>query len=76
MKHPKKLTTFSILILFSLILSLVFPINVLADDATPPPVETPEVVPRQNPQQPKHRLSLKNQIAEPVLTVPASLKYQ
>src|SRR6266508_3913482 len=45
MKRTKKLTIFSIVILFSLIFSLVLPISVLADDTTPPPVETPEVLP-------------------------------
>ena len=44
MQRTKQLSIFSI-VLFSLILSLVFPNNVLADDATPPPVETPVVLP-------------------------------
>ncbi len=45
MKRTRKLTFFSIVILFSFIISLVFPMSALADDATPPPVETPQVVP-------------------------------
>ena len=45
MKYTKKLSVFSIVLLFSLISSLVFPSSVLADDTTPPPAETTEVVP-------------------------------
>ena len=45
MKSIKKLTFVSVVILSSLILSLVFPISVLADDATPPAEATPEVLP-------------------------------
>ena len=45
MKNIKKLTFVSVVILSSLILSLVFPISVLADDATPPAEETSEVLP-------------------------------
>ncbi len=43
MKYAKKFTIFSIIVLFSLISSLVFPISALADDTTPPPADTPEV---------------------------------
>src|SRR6266498_3564082 len=42
MKHAKKFTIFSVIVLFSLLSSLIFPIGVLADDSTPPPVNTPE----------------------------------
>ena len=42
MKSTKKLTIFSIVLLFSLISSIVFPITALADDTTPPPGETSE----------------------------------
>src|SRR5215216_767185 len=42
MKTTKQLTIFSIVLLFSLISSIVFPITVLADDTTPPPGETSE----------------------------------
>src|SRR5215216_5857789 len=45
MKSIKKLSVVSIVILFSLIASLVFPISVLADDATPPAEATSEVLP-------------------------------
>src|SRR5687767_1617848 len=45
MQNTKKLTVLSMVVLFSLILSLMFPISVLADDTTPPPAETPEVLP-------------------------------
>ena len=45
MKRTRKLTFFSIVILFSFVISLVFPISALAEDATPPPVETPQVTP-------------------------------
>jgi len=45
MKNTKKLTVLSMIVLFSLIVALIFPISVLADDTTPPPAETPEVLP-------------------------------
>src|SRR6266498_2910032 len=45
MKYTIKLNILSIVILFSLISSIVFPTSVLADDTTPPPAETSEVSP-------------------------------
>ena len=45
MKHTRKLTVLSIVLLFSLFSSIVFPTRVLADEPTPPPAETSEVQP-------------------------------
>jgi hypothetical protein len=42
--HNNKVTISSLVILLSLMLSLVFPTGVLADDNTPPETETAEVV--------------------------------
>ena len=40
----KRVTIFSLIVLLSLMMSLVFPTGVLADDNPPPSTETPEVV--------------------------------
>ena len=45
MKYNLKLTVISFVVFISLMMALVFPIGVLADDTTPPPTETPEVLP-------------------------------
>ncbi|HEX5836419.1 MAG TPA: hypothetical protein VFY26_01220, partial [Anaerolineales bacterium] len=49
MKRTNKLTVLSIVVLFSLLSSVLFPTAALADDATPPPVETAEVQPTEEP---------------------------
>ena len=69
MKHAKKFTVFSILILLSLISSLVFPISVLADDTTPPPADTPEVSqPTEAPVATEAPVSVEATPAAPVVT--------
>ncbi|HEX2990941.1 MAG TPA: hypothetical protein VHO49_09700, partial [Anaerolineales bacterium] len=49
MKRTNKLTVLSIVVLFSLLSSVLFPTAALADDATPPPVETAEIQPTEEP---------------------------
>src|SRR6185503_16965526 len=49
MKYTHKLTVLSIVILFSLIASVLFPTRVLADDTTPPSPDTSDVSATQEP---------------------------
>ncbi|HSK65558.1 MAG TPA: hypothetical protein VK888_01410, partial [Anaerolineales bacterium] len=64
MKRTNKLTVLSIVLLFSLLSSILFPTAALADDATPPPAETAEVQTTEEPVVTEEPVSTE----EPVLT--------